>query len=74
MDYKVILLPQALERLEQIVQLIAKDNPAAAQRFGYKLIERAELLSGLSRTWTRVSRAGLTCGDFCASPTLSTIE
>lgn len=45
MGYKVIFAPQALERLEEIVRFIAQDDPAAAQRFGMYLVDRAELLA-----------------------------
>ena len=44
MGYKVIFAPQALEQLEQIVGYIAQDDPAAAERFGNYLVDRAELL------------------------------
>ena len=44
MGWKVIFSPTAIERLQQIVTLIAKDNPDAAVRMGVRLIERAELL------------------------------
>ncbi len=40
MDLKVILSPRAIERLEEIVRYIARDNPGAAERFGMRLIER----------------------------------
>ena len=45
MGYKVTLSPEAIQRLEQIVRFIAKDNPDAALRFGNRLLDRAELLS-----------------------------
>jgi toxin ParE1/3/4 len=45
MGYKVILSPEAIQQLEQSVRLIAKDNPDAARRFGFKLLDRTELLS-----------------------------
>ena len=44
MGYKVIFAPQALEQLEQIVRYIAQDDPAAAERFGNYLADRAQLL------------------------------
>ena len=44
MGYKVIFAPQALEQLEQTVRYIAQDDPAAAERFGNYLVDRAELL------------------------------
>ena len=45
MGYEIIFAPQALQRLEQIVTHIAKDNPDAAQRFGMRLVDHAELLA-----------------------------
>lgn len=45
MGYKVILSPEAIQRIEQIVRLIAKDNPDSARRFGFKLLDRTDLLS-----------------------------
>jgi toxin ParE1/3/4 len=45
MGYKVIFAPQALEQLEQIVRYIAQDDPAAAERFGNYLVDRAQLLA-----------------------------
>ncbi len=44
MGCRVILSPQAIERLEEIVRYIARDNPDAAVRFGMRLIDRAQLL------------------------------
>jgi plasmid stabilization system protein ParE len=44
MGFKVILSPQAIERLEEIVRHIACDNPSAAGRFGMRLIDQAQLL------------------------------
>lgn len=45
MGYKVILSPEAIQRLEQIVRVIARDNPDVARRFGFKLLDRTDLLS-----------------------------
>ncbi len=45
MDYKVIFAPQAISRLEQIVSVIAADNPDTARRYGTRLIDLAELLA-----------------------------
>jgi plasmid stabilization system protein ParE len=49
MGYKIIFAPQAIQRLEEIVTFIAKDNPDAAHRFGMLLIERAGLLANFPR-------------------------
>jgi plasmid stabilization system protein ParE len=41
MGFKVILTPQSLDDLEEIVTFIAKDNPGRARTFGNELIDRA---------------------------------
>jgi toxin ParE1/3/4 len=45
MGFKVVFAPQASERLKEIVRYIAKDNPAAAEKFGLRLVDRAVLLA-----------------------------
>jgi plasmid stabilization system protein ParE len=45
MGYKVTFAPQALARLEEIVTRIAQDNPAAALKFGMRLVDHAGLLA-----------------------------
>ena len=44
MDYKVVLSPQAIADVEGIVRKIAKDNPIAAERVGYALLDRVNIL------------------------------
>ncbi len=41
MGHKVILTPQSLDDLEEIVTFIAKENPERARTFGNELIDRA---------------------------------
>jgi toxin ParE1/3/4 len=41
MGFKVILTPQSLDDLRDIVSFIAKDNPERARTFGNELIDRA---------------------------------
>jgi toxin ParE1/3/4 len=41
MGFKVILTPQSLNDLEEIVTFIAKDNSNRARTFGNELIDRA---------------------------------
>ena len=41
MGFKVILTPQSLNDLEEIVRFIAKDNPERARSFAHELINRA---------------------------------
>jgi plasmid stabilization system protein ParE len=48
----VIYAPEAERDLEAITTFIAKDNPLAAEQFGFRLIERAELLGIFPRTRT----------------------
>ena len=40
--FKVVLSPQSLRDLEEIVRYIAADNPPAADRFGQRQITEAE--------------------------------
>ena len=44
MEYEVIITRSALRDLEEIRAYIARDDPAAAQRFGLKLLDEAESL------------------------------
>jgi plasmid stabilization system protein ParE len=44
MAWEVIFSARSRTDLDQIVNYIARDDPAAAERFGLKLIERAESL------------------------------
>jgi plasmid stabilization system protein ParE len=41
MGFKVILTPQSLDDLKNIVTFIARDNPGRARTFGNELIDRA---------------------------------
>jgi toxin ParE1/3/4 len=47
MGYKVILSPRAIQDLGEIVRYISLNNPRAAERFGYALIDAALSLSTL---------------------------
>jgi len=47
MDCKVILSPRAIQDLKEIVRYISFDNPKAAERFGYALIDAALSLAAL---------------------------
>jgi plasmid stabilization system protein ParE len=44
MGCKIIVSPQALADLEEVVRHIAKDDPATAVRIGNALIDRVEIL------------------------------
>ena len=44
MDYKVVITGHAVRDLSELVSFIRRDNPAAAAKFGMRLIERAESL------------------------------
>jgi toxin ParE1/3/4 len=52
MDYKVIIAPRAILDLDYLVRYIAQDNPAAASRMGYALIERTKTLAA----WPELGR------------------
>jgi toxin ParE1/3/4 len=43
-EFQLRLTSQAARDLREIVAYIARDNPAAAERFGLTLVEKAELL------------------------------
>lgn len=45
MAWEVIFSARSRKDLEQIVSYIARDDPAAAERFGLKLIDQAESLA-----------------------------
>ncbi|HMJ64114.1 MAG TPA: type II toxin-antitoxin system RelE/ParE family toxin [Candidatus Binatia bacterium] len=45
MGFKIILTPQAIEDLREIVAYIAQDNPTRAEAFGYELCEKVLMLS-----------------------------
>ncbi len=47
MDCKVILSPRAIQDLGEIVRYISFDNPQAAERLGYALIDAALSLKNL---------------------------
>ena len=47
MDCKVILSPRAIQDLSEIVRYISFDDPDAAKRFGYELIDAAISLQNL---------------------------
>jgi len=44
MGCKIIFAPQAIADLGEIVSYIAKDNPEAAKRLGFALIDRVSIL------------------------------
>lgn len=44
MGNQIILAPEAEQDLEEIVAYIARDNPAAAEEFGIRLLDRLEIL------------------------------
>jgi plasmid stabilization system protein ParE len=43
-EFERRLTSQAARDLREIVAYIARDNPVAAERFGFALVEKAELL------------------------------
>jgi toxin ParE1/3/4 len=44
MDYKVVITEQAIKDLSELVGYIRADDPAAAAKFGMRLIDRAVAL------------------------------
>jgi plasmid stabilization system protein ParE len=48
MGNQIILAPEAEQDLEEIVAYIARDNPAAAEAFGIRLLDRNEKASKLA--------------------------
>ena len=45
MGFKIVFTRPAIADLEALVSFIRRDNPQAAERFGYEIIEKAEKLS-----------------------------
>ena len=45
MAWEVVFSARSRNDLEQIIRYIARDDPAAAERFGLKLIDQAESLA-----------------------------
>src|ERR1700737_2698992 len=43
-EFQLRITSQAARDLREVVAYIARDNPAAAERFGLALVEKAELL------------------------------
>jgi toxin ParE1/3/4 len=58
MDYKVVFTEQSTNDLSELVRFIRRDNPAAAARFGMRLIERAESLRSFPHRGRMSSRVG----------------
>lgn len=56
MGYKVILSPQAIRDVERIVRRIAKEDPVAAQRIGYALLDRVMILQNFPLLGSAVPR------------------
>jgi len=45
MGFQIVFIRPAIADLEKLVAFISRDNPQAAERFGYAIIERVEKLS-----------------------------
>ena len=45
MGFQIVFTRPAIADLEKLVAFISRDNPQAAERFGYAIIERAEKLN-----------------------------
>lgn len=59
MDYQVIIAPRAIFDLEEVVRYIAQDNPRAAAKLGYALIEKTRVLG----EWPELGRMAPEFGD-----------
>jgi len=59
MGFKVILTPQSLDDLSNIVTFIARDNPERARTFGNELIDRALSLEKFPEIGRAVPELGL---------------
>jgi addiction module RelE/StbE family toxin len=46
MGFKIVFTKPAIADLSGLVTFISRDNPEAAERFGYAIIEKAEKLDG----------------------------
>src|ERR1041385_2245465 len=56
MDYKIIWSPRSLENLEKVVATIAEQNPAAAAKFGEKILHRVSQLKSFPRIGLRFAK------------------
>lgn len=72
MGWPVIFSTRSKQDLQRIVELIARDDPAAAERFGLALIDQAESLPA-RRTWESRYRKGRGHGSFRSAPISSFI-
>lgn len=59
MGFKVILTPQSLDDLKEIVTFIAADNPERARTFGNELIDRAVSLANFPEIGRMVPEIGI---------------
>jgi len=57
MAWKVIFSARSKTDLEEIVNYIARDNPAAAERLGSRLIQQAESLLDAPETGRRYRKS-----------------
>jgi toxin ParE1/3/4 len=56
LEYKILYTYAALIGLDEIVEFIHKDNPAAAERFGDALLNHVDLLTVFPRIGAPVAR------------------
>jgi toxin ParE1/3/4 len=57
-EYELRITSRAARDLREIVGYIARDNPAAAERFGFALVEKAELLKTFPKLGKTVKGRG----------------
>ena len=56
MDYQIIWSPRSLENLEELIVLIAEQNPVAASQFGEKILHRVSQLQNFPRLGARFAK------------------
>ncbi len=54
MDCKVVISDEALSDLQEIVEYIAEDSPASAERVGNQLLDRCDVLRRFPESGPRV--------------------
>jgi toxin ParE1/3/4 len=69
MDYKVVITEQAINDLGELTRYIRVNNPAAAAKFGMRLIERAESLRSFPHRGRMSTRQGFVgCRETVEAP------
>jgi plasmid stabilization system protein ParE len=56
LEYKILYTKAALTGLDEIVEFIHRDDPAAAERFGNALLNHVDLLASFPRIGQPIAR------------------